>query len=91
MKNKALLVALACAIGSGIGTMLALNYHTIWYVGLLVGGIIGYLVYDIKEVAIATPKAWEFARKNIGKLNYKFWIKFLWFSFCAVGHVERGL
>jgi len=52
----------ACALGGGIGTLVALQANPLfWWVGLLVGGLVGYLTYDFKEVVKAVPRAGQMA------------------------------
>jgi len=67
MKNKPLSIALACAIGAGLGTMLAIQFGKLWILGLLIGAFIGYLVYDLPVVIKAIPKAWKYAIENKAK------------------------
>lgn len=51
-------VFVASAIGAAIGSLVALQVNTnFWWVGLLVGGIVGYLSYEWKEVVRAIPIA----------------------------------
>mgnify|MGYP001615046653 FL=1 len=51
-------VFVACALGAGIGSLIALEMSAgLWWVGLLVGGLTGYLAYDFKVVARAIPMA----------------------------------
>ena len=67
MKNKSASIALACAIGAGLGSMLAIDFGAFWFLGLLIGGIAGYFIYDLPTVIKAIPRAWKFAmekRKN---------------------------
>ena len=50
MENRSLKIFLACATGAGIGTLIAMEVnHYFWWVGGLVGGFLGYLVYNPKE------------------------------------------
>jgi hypothetical protein len=53
-------VFLACAIGAGIGSLVALEIaHAFWWVGLFVGLATGYLTYEIKTVGRAMVSAWR--------------------------------
>jgi hypothetical protein len=58
--NKETRIALACFIGATIGALLALqfNYH-FWWLGILIGGVIGYLSYQFEEVLCAIKVAWK--------------------------------
>ena len=48
MKRK---IFLASGFGAWIGTLVALSVNQIfWWVGMIVGGVIGYLSYEFKEV-----------------------------------------
>jgi hypothetical protein len=58
-------VFLACAIGAATGSFVALGMsHAFWWVGLLVGGIVGYLSYEWKTVLRAIPAAYRAAREG---------------------------
>lgn len=63
MKREAGKVFFASALGAGIGALVALEVVAwLWWVGLLVGGLVGYLSYEFKTVVNAIPKAWRAAR-----------------------------
>ncbi len=58
-------VFLASALGGGIGALVALQvWQPFWWVGMLVGGLLGYLSYDFKEVIRAIPTAWRMATEG---------------------------
>lgn len=53
-------VFMACALGGGIGAFVALQmWQPFWWVGMLVGGLVGYLTYEFNEVRRAIPIAWR--------------------------------
>lgn len=53
-------VVLACAIGAGIGTLVAFEVSRMfWWVGLIVGFLIGYIGYDVRGAARAVPAAFR--------------------------------
>ncbi|PIR06772.1 MAG: hypothetical protein COV55_02260 [Candidatus Komeilibacteria bacterium CG11_big_fil_rev_8_21_14_0_20_36_20] len=55
-------VFVACALGALIGSIVALQMNPyLWWIGLLVGGLTGYLSYEFKAVIAAVPKAWNAA------------------------------
>ena len=57
--SKVTRVFWACAAGAGIGALIALEINSyFWWLGLIIGGVFGYLLYDIKAVARAVPRAW---------------------------------
>lgn len=63
--NTHLKVFVSCVIGAAIGSLVALEAQpTFWWVGLVVGGLVGYLSYDIREVLRAVPVAWHYAIKQ---------------------------
>jgi len=66
-------IVLACFIGAGIGALLALQFaHYLWWLGILIGGAVGYLSYEIKTVLKSIRTAVDAARKeqkNPGKLR----------------------
>lgn len=59
--NKtALKIGLVCALCAGIGAVIALNMNQyFWWVGVLAGGILGYLSYELPKVIKAVPEAWK--------------------------------
>jgi len=58
--KKSLKVFLACAFGAGIGSLTALQINGIfWWIGLLVGGLFGYLTYEFKKVPQVLSRAWN--------------------------------
>lgn len=67
-------VFLACCFGGGVGAFVALQlWQPLWWVGLLVGGFVGYLTYEFKAVIHAIPQAWTSAVGVIGsRLQYAF-------------------
>lgn len=51
-------IAIACAIGSFIGAMVALSVAThLWWVGMLVGFATGYITYEFRVVITVTGQA----------------------------------
>ncbi len=58
--NKRLKAALACALGGGLGALIALN---IWpwlsWLGLLIGGGVGYVAYDWRHTYQTAIKVWS--------------------------------
>ena len=53
-------VFFSTALGSLIGTIVALELPGLfWILGLIVGGLVGYLSYEFKTVLEAIPKAWK--------------------------------
>lgn len=80
--NKSLKIFIACFLGAGIGTLTALQLNGyFWWVGLLVGGLIGYLSYEFKKVRRAIPKAWHAVKG--WKPNKERW-KVGWMMFWAL-------
>lgn len=58
--NKTLRIAIACLVGGILGATLALHFNAyLWWAGILLGGLAGYLICDIKQVAQAVQKAWK--------------------------------
>jgi len=85
--NRSLQIFFACAFGAGIGAFVALSLNPwFWWLGLLVGGTIGYLGYEWREVVAAVPRAWRAAGpmwKSLPWLVSKSWvfartIAFMW-------------
>ncbi|MCK4918665.1 MAG: hypothetical protein KAS02_02690 [Candidatus Pacebacteria bacterium] len=65
-------VFIACAIGAGIGTMIALSLHqNIWWLGLIAGSLTGYLSYEFKTAIQAVNIAWKGAVK--WRPNWEWW------------------
>lgn len=87
-------VFLACAIGAGIGSFVALEVaEMFWWVGLFVGGFVGYVSYDWKEIIKAIPKAYRssanrgFIKKSIECLCFSadcgFWMSIIVGGLCV--------
>lgn len=63
MEKTATKVFLACALGALIGSIVALQLNQyFWWLGLIIGGFIGYLSYEFKKVMRIAPKAWKMAK-----------------------------
>lgn len=71
--KKSISITLACAIGAGLGTMLAINFGAFWILGIIIGSFAGYLVYDLPTVIMAIPKAWKRATENYENIKRKTW------------------
>jgi uncharacterized membrane protein len=55
-------VFVACVVGAFIGTFVSLEVATwLWWIGLLAGGLIGYLTYEWRKVPSAIAVAWTAA------------------------------
>lgn len=69
-------VFMACALGGGVGAFVALQmWQPFWWVGMLVGGLVGYLAYEFSEVRRAVSLAW---RETTGwRPNMEWWRAFL--------------
>lgn len=63
MKKESWKVFLACAIGAFIGSLVTLEVNRwFWWLGLITGGLTGYLSYEWKKVAQSIPAAYRTAR-----------------------------
>ncbi len=61
--NRTLKIFLSCASGAGIGAFVALQLNQyLWWIGMLVGGLVGYFSYEFKAVLQAIPKAYKRAK-----------------------------
>lgn len=57
--NRSWKVFLAILLGGIIGGFVALEMHPyFWWVGMLVGGLVGYLAFDVREIVPAMKRAW---------------------------------
>lgn len=60
MENRTLKVFLACALGAFVGTLIAIQLGpTFWFIGLLVGGLLGYLTFEVEKIPTAAKEAWR--------------------------------
>jgi len=60
MNHRSLKVGLACAFGAFIGSIVALQLNQYWWwLGLIVGGGVGYFSYEFKKFLQAIPVAWN--------------------------------
>lgn len=63
--DQRLKVFLSTALGSLIGALIALSvWQPIWWIGMLAGGLVGYLSYEWREVISAILVAWAATRSN---------------------------
>ena len=91
--NRSLKIFVACALGGGIGTFVALQLTpSFWWLGLIAGGFVGYASYDFKTVIVASREAWsktvsiKLTREQVGWLlvslcclsNFLFFILTVW-------------
>ena len=99
-------VMVACAIGAGIGSMIALELNAyLWWLGTLVGFMAGYLAYDFHKVIQAIPQAWQSAKNCLSwrpddefkihsKITIKAFVQIFFGMFClflSVGIAMLGL
>lgn len=62
MQRESWKIFLVCAFGAGIGSFVALEVaKTFWWIGLIVGGLTGYIGYDVRAAARAVPAAFRAA------------------------------
>lgn len=60
IENNHIRITTACFLGGSIGALLALQFVAyFWWVGVLMGGGIGYLMYNLKEVCSTAQKVWK--------------------------------
>ena len=87
MNNISLKIALTCFLGAFFGALVALqmNHHFLW-IGVLVGGVVGYLSYNIKEIPSAMHTAWIQTKKEMLWLK-KFSLKTCWHYILGTGGV----
>ena len=52
-------IFVACFLGGFIGTVVALQLGLFWWLGLIIGGFVGYLAYEFKAVIRACKTAWQ--------------------------------
>lgn len=85
-KVNALKIFFSCALGAGIGAMVALELNQyFWWIGILVGGLIGYLSYEFKAVIAAIGQTWrQLIAWRPDKELLKLRIRFCWWLSLAV-------
>lgn len=65
-------VFFATALGALVGTVISLEINNwFWWIGLIVGGLVGYLSHDFKKVIKAIPKAWEKTEDENKRIIFK--------------------
>ena len=58
--NTSFKIFMATALGAGIGTVIALNMPSfMWWLGAIIGGLIGYLSFEYEKVLIAFKTAYK--------------------------------
>ena len=85
-------IALVCSLGSFIGTIIALEVNLyFWWIGVIVGGFVGYIFYDFQQVLRAIRYAWGIVKPDIQLIRAKilFLLAFLLLSvsltiFCSL-------
>jgi len=79
MDSRTLKVLLACALGAGIGALIALELNRyFWWLGMPAGALVAYLTYEFKIVLGAAPMAWQKAKAIAGwrpKTNKENWTR----------------
>ena len=86
MKRK---VFIASGVGGFIGTLVALSVNPMfWWIGMLIGGIIGYL-YDFREVLRAIKIAWRTTIRWRPEwklvIKHSFWMYIFSLNFVPIG------
>ena len=83
--HRTLKIFIACSLGAGIGAFVALQLNQyLWWLGMIVGGVIGYLSYDFKAVINAIPmaykavKGWKPRKENVLAAVYGIFWALLW-------------
>jgi hypothetical protein len=78
MKQTTLKIGLTCALGAAIGVFIGLKFSSNWgfAISILTGALVGYLMWEIKEIPGAIKKAYAYSfisNKNNLPLKKKFW------------------
>lgn len=84
--ERTLKIFFACAIGAGIGTFVALELSRyFWWLGVLLGGFVGYIAYEFKKVISAIQTAYKTTTN--WKPDKKYWAAFSkrYFWFLVIG------
>lgn len=70
--NNTARIFLTCAVGAFIGSLVSLQmWQGFWFIGALVGGLVAYLGFNIREVISAIPVAYH---RTIAWLpNHEYW------------------
>jgi hypothetical protein len=99
--NRTLKVFIACALGAGIGTMIALQIGGyLWWIGMLAGALVGYLTIEFKAVLIAAVTAWKKVsayafepdeEKYKENIKQSLWLALLLWNFLAIMYLQLGL
>lgn len=70
--TRSLKIFTACALGGGIGAFVAFQMHPyLWWMGMIVGGFVGYLSYEYEAVLAAIPRAWR--KTTSWRPDWKHW------------------
>lgn len=65
--NRSLKIFITCALGAFVGSVVALELnHYLWWIGLLIGGLFGYLSYEFHKVRAAIGIAWKATFGQLG-------------------------
>jgi hypothetical protein len=52
-------IAIACFTGGALGALLAIQLGYFWWVGILIGGAVGYVFFRFKEAIGAVRRVWK--------------------------------
>lgn len=87
-ESKTARIFLACACGSGIGSLTALQLGHFWGLGALLGALAGYLTYDLEQIVNMIPVAWKMtasvASLEINPKPIWNWFKDVWLGSFAI-------
>ncbi len=54
--NRTFRIVLACIAGAGIGSILAIKFNTLFWIGLIFGSFCAYLIVDFEEFVLTIKK-----------------------------------
>lgn len=82
--ERVIKIFLACAIGAGIGSMVALELNPyFWWLGLLVGGFAGYFSYEFRTVISATYLSYKKV-EEVNPFRYCREISIIFFAYLLI-------
>jgi len=86
-------IFVASGFGAWIGTLVALSTNQMWWIGTIIGAVIGYLTYEFKEVLRAIKIVWKTTiRIRPDWKSWKLLIKhFFWLYIFTLNLVPIGL
>lgn len=72
MKNVYTRIFSTAAVGGILGALIALQFEILWILGVLIGAITSFILYDLKGFIQAIPAVWKKTRESLPLITEMF-------------------